>query len=405
MTRSFRSLGALLLLSLLLAACTGTGSPVTPRLLFVTHQPAGGSGWEAVLVVDNGTAVDPRLEYVADTAFALPGEPVAADVTDRAGGRTEVMLLLEASGDDYLLQRFATPDEPVDSLTQLAPTGPAISVRDFLTDAVNGDVTPAELCPQHLQVSRDGRTVVLLNHPESCGSSLERPEILVLDLESGEALSVGGSEAMLEGPVPVIVDQDSDTLYFAVTGTGDVAMDVRSLDDVTVAPPPGSNRVFTDSGQEGHVDMALLADSMVLLSRTGLYSLPLSGSGSSTAVPESGATGLVKDPYGQAGFVAVLRSGRLAVHQTPATPVVETRDVLSLSGTVPPGRATFDSQHYYVYVLHQERIQVADLLDFTAEPEASGTRGSVTSVRIDELGTPGTITWLPAIPPEPVTGP
>lgn len=387
---------------LLLVACTGTMSLQAPRLLVVTY--ASDTDGLVALVRDNGPSnerIPPRLEFLAETATPLAGRAVAADLTNRAGARKELVLLIERGAAQYALAFFNT-----DNLNPLDPVRFERSSDDLELTPLLAEVAVDidAFCLTALQVSHDARFVALLNGGGSCPAEVsDAPELFILDLEEGSAASISKTRDLL--PVRPYLQQGYSTgsedsrLFYLVGSTGESAqlwstpLPLPSVGGSTADGTPGG----TFSGGSSYRDLAPSVAGMLALRSDSVNILPPEGSTSKPLTTKPAAVQFVRDPYGdELTQILVLHDGPqagLSVHRTDtdASPAnARASDATS---------ATVDSERLYAYLLQPGQISIVDLYDVIDDPSNKLLRPGI--FRFDELAdvTPGLITWVPAALP------
>lgn len=381
-----RWLAGPVLLALLLSACTGTVSPQPPRLLFVTH----GNGPYLAALVEDDLAVSPRFSYLAATETVLPGEPVALDVTDRAGSRSQVVLLLETAANTYSVAWFDVagiePDSATELLPDLLPLGPLLAPE--LAD-------PSDLCLTDLQVDHTGTLLALLNVPDTCGGSLAAPSIFVVDTTDDSVRTLAGSVQLL--PSGLYVSQggvsEQSELYWLEGAAGNARLERYPLPGGPVQTA-GDFGAGSDSPEPLQLTRSAGAFVAVQPGRVNL----LTDTASGLAQESSSATRVISDPYVD-GLQALLvlhasSSSRLFVHESlsDSGPTEVKLQANVQHGTVDPGQM-------WVYFPRSGGLVVVDLLEVLegTEENSTGDRHN-----LPELGAPGLITWLEGVlPPSP----
>lgn len=380
-----------LLLLFLLAACTGTQSPREPRLLFVTHEQGGEH--RAVLIEENAFAAagEERLTYLAATELVLPGEPLALDVVDRAGSRSQVVLLLRLQPAGYSavwLDVEAIEPGTAGQLQVLRSVDLASELGGLLPD-------PADLCLVDLQVSRDGTVLGLYNNPRACGGATDaRGNVFILDIGTGTSRSLASSEPLAEAGVFIRQTRDDDELYFLDEAVQAVRLNRVELPD---GPVEQLQRFAEGSDSPPPLQLTFTDGAFVALQRDRVRLLR-DGSSSSLSVPQERSVDLViSDPAGDyLQALLVLQSGassRLLVYG--ASDSDEPEEVTLTSGV---SDGTVDPYQLWVYLLRPGGVDILDLLGLL---EGSGSRPARVSLPAGSLGTPGFITWVDGILPPP----
>ncbi len=388
----------LLLLPLLLftlAACTGTQSPQAPRLLFVTHEQ-GGSFIAALIQEDQraATAAD-RLTYLAATEVVLPGEPLAMDVLDRAGSRSQVVLLLEEAANEYSALWLDVSGVEPGSASALA-----MDLLDLSPLLLPLLPDPVELCLTDLQVSRTGDVLGLFNDPQACGgATLAEPSIFVVDVGQGTARSLAASDSLVRAGVFIrqgTAQADADTLHFLDGAVQSVRLNSVELPAGT-AEAGAAFATGSDSPEPLQLTFTDGAFTSLQPSRLQL----LEGTAPTTLNLPSGwqADMIVADPSGdQLQALLVLRTGpgaRLLVSDTAGSGGPED---LNLSSGVSHGAV--DPYQLWVYLLRPGGVDIVDLLG-VLEESATGSPVGRYSLPAGTLGSPGFITWVDGVLPPP----
>lgn len=394
------------LIPLLLAACTGTSSPQSPRLLVTTY--GSGSGSRVALVLDNGPqqqgAPLDRLEFLADSARPLAGQAVALDFVDRAGARNELVLLLHEGAGQYSLAFLNTA-----GIDPAAPAAFAPSRQPLpLNAALAGLTDPASLCLTDVQVTHDGRFAVLLEGgsaaagPACPDSVTAAPELFLVDLTGvTPPVSINPTADLLA--VRPFLDQavlDTEDQLFYLVGAVQPAAQLWSVSLPLPAFPSDGSPVGTFSGGSSYpLDLAARGreEGMLALRSTSIELLLPDGRNVAAATPATPVR-FIRDPYvNELRQVLVLRSGGYSVHRDPADANPVTGTVSGVTG------AAVDPDRDYVYFLSAGTITILDILDLgdSADPDASSRRPL--PFRVPELESPaGLIDWIPAVLPAPV---
>src|SRR5690625_238831 len=287
-------LGSLLLV--LLAACTGTQSPQAPRLLFVTHELEG--DFIAALIREDRQAqsASERLEYLEATELVLAGEPVALDVVDRAGSRSQVVLLLEEAANRYAVSWLDVRDIEPGTATALSELR-SLELTPLLQPLL-GD--PSELCLSDLQVTREGDTLGLFNDPQLCGVSATdaQPGVFIVDVAAPGARPLAASDPLVRAGVFIrqdAPDSDGERLYFLDEAVGTVRLNRVELPDgaAETAGLFGSGSASPEPEQLTYTDSAFFAR------QPGQLRVLREDTGSTVSLPSGRRADLViSDPAG-----------------------------------------------------------------------------------------------------------
>ena len=370
-----------------LVACTGTSSPQPPRLLFVTH----GTGPYLAALVEDDLAAQPRFSYLADSEVTLPGEPLAMDVTDRAGARDRVVLLLETGSHAYSAAWFDVEGIDPDAVTALAPD--VLALGPLLAPELDD---PNDLCLKDMQVGRTGELLALLNVPADCSGSIASPSILLLDTSDSTVTTLAATVPLLESGLYVRQGDSAtgDELYWLEGGAGQAIIEGYRLPD---GPALGdSGRFAAGSDLPVPLQLTFTAGSFAALQpgRLHLYG----DAATSLALSPSTAGSLIADPFGdELQALLVLHDGSspsLFVHENggDANPTE-----VELPGSVAHG--SVDPLQMWVYFTRPGGLVLVDLIEVLDEAAADpkGVRHT-----IGGLGEAGFITWLEGVlPPAP----
>lgn len=385
MTRSFAPLA---LLMAVLAGCTGTSEPALPVLLAVGFGDETG---EHVALVEDRFPETPReLDLLEDTRRSLAGRAVALDVAERSGERHPLFVLTRDAGRNARLERFATravrPDAP-DAFERLAAP---VDLGALLASAFGEEEA---FCLDAVQVSRNGRFVVLLDAREACGDAEER-HVIVVDLEAdGGARVIHPRDLALSEPVLDArpwLDQEAQRLYYVrddptptlvarpldedappETALGRVILEVplTALDVPTALAPGGDRLIVADDDAYVRVDPGADGD-------------PLEAVNAASRVRQ-----LFALPETLASIVAYRTASTVYAHRDPDE---DDRSSATVSGLVDGAVGPND----FLFVLAPRRIAVLDLLTFAGGEELRVE----TSAQLPELETPRALSWIRAAP-------
>lgn len=390
------------LLLLLLAGCTGTQSPQAPRLLFVTHELAG--EFIAALIREDRQApsTGERLDYLEASERVLPGEPRAMDMVDRAGSRSQVVLLLEEAANDYSALWLDVQDIEPGNVTSLAELR-YLELTPLLLPLL---AEPSELCLSDLQVNRTGDVLGLFNDPQLCGGSVTDAQagVFIVDVAALEARSLAASDPLVSAGVFIRQGQpgsDSDLLHFLDEGVGSVRLNSVELPDGAVIP--GTQAPFASGSDNPEPGQLTFSDAAFIARQPAQLQLLKDGSTSSISLPSGRRADLViADPAGdylQALLVLQRSPGRLFVYGSG-----ESSEPSELTVSSGVSDASVDPYGLWVYVLRSGGVDIVDLLGVL---EGTGTSPAQAVSRFSlppgTLGTPGFISWVDGVlpPPEP----
>ncbi len=380
-----------LCLLLLLAACTGTQSVQAPILLFVTHSEGG---VHRAALVEDAQFSEPRFTYLADTETVLDGAPVDFDVVDRAGARSEIVLLLETGPNDYGAVWLDTEGIVPDTAGELAKARPPVDLTAVLTPEVND---PADLCLTHVQTTHDGGLLALLNNPGagSCPSSVASPSIFLVGADGEFVGELATTRSLL--PAGLFIRQETDDgrdfLNVLDEGVGAARLNEAELPNGVLSE---GSEFARGSDEPVPLDFTYTNGAFVVIQRDFIYT---HGQESRITLPSSANNRIIADPYGnQLQALLVLQTGsgaQLNVFMAGG----ESQTVTGL-GTVSSG--TVEPVQQWAYLLTTAGITTVDLMEVI---EQFGNARPVNRSSIPEIGTPGLITWfqglLPAAPDAP----
>lgn len=375
---------AALALLLLLAACTGTRETQLPTLLVIG---SGGQGSPHLMLVQDlydPTATPPRsLTLVEGSEQPLPAPPVALDVVDRLGRRSELVVLLRDEQEETSLLHFfdVSALDPEDG-NSFVPSRAPVDLTALL--AAEPDVaTP--ICPTEVAAGAEGRYIALLD------SGACRPggiaDIYVVDVVAGKLLfSLSAEHPAVEVlPAGIFVDQETDTLYFAAASLARTEIRSLPLTGADQTTPVGSVEIDPSVVETGAIarvagGIAVVGDNLLALVPVAANSEPQTEP--ATTLPAARA--LIADPAGALEELVVLSQTRAAIHQGPADSEPEE---MRLHG--PPVATTLEPSERFAYLLEPGGVEILDLFPY-AEPPAT----RLLFVEIDGLSEPSVITWV-----------
>lgn len=386
--RRFYWLGLLLLLS----ACTGTQSVQAPILLFVTHSDGG---VHRAALVEDAQFSDPRFTYLQDTETVLTGVPVDFDVVDRAGARSQIVLLLETGANEYEAAWFDTAGIVPETAGELAVARSATDLTGSLAPELND---PADLCLTHIQTTHDGGLLALLNVPGagSCSSSTVAPSILLLTADGTFLRELETSTDLL--PSGLFIRQNTadrlDSLHYLEGAVNRARLSEVQLPDGSRTDgqlfAPGSDVPtphdfnFTDGSF-----VAIQPDSVFIAGQASRIALS----------PSSVNYRIIADPYGdQLQALLVVRTGSGAQLQVFIDG--EAAEPVTGLGTVSAG--TVEPVQQWAYLLTNTGITTVDLMEII---EQFGSTRPFSRAAIPEIGSPGLITWFQGLLPPALNGP
>jgi len=397
-----------LLSALLLGACTGSFEAQTPVLLVVGYEDA--TGGKLALVLDtfgSEGASEDRLEFLPDSVRTLPASPVAYDVVNRAGIRSEVAGLSREdapTGSTAYLSFF--------SLSRIDPENPAAfrETESFLVnefDPVPGTIIDPRFCPVDVQVTQTGAYAALLNDEQVCGIG-RGVSIDILDLRRGRLLEriTEPAAPLLPGGFYLQQTPTQDLLYYAVRDPGGVRVRQVTL------PRPGAvvedelpkrnvaslnvslnRQPFRDLGLVGNVQNPVQAR-LVTLFDESFFEL-----GDYTGTPEVGEPvetpgdnrELILDDTLSTDATLILGANRFSYFPPDAEGEEdgESTFVEAVDAVVEP---TFG----FVYFVLSEEISIFDLRTYTP-----GADLDIAPFPVVGITDPSFITWTQALPLEP----
>ena len=286
------SYAAIVALTALLGACTGSYEAPNPILLVTGYQDATGA--KVALIRDNPSpnARNNRLAFLPQSIRTLPAPAVSYDVVDRERARSAVVVLSRSpqntpSGSTGFLTTF--------SLTGIDPNSPAaFAKRSEVTLNTFQPVTVIPnpiFCADRIQVSQGGDFAAVLNTPSLCGLQAQ-PFIDILDLRNSRLLErLTDVNGVSSSGFYLSQNVTQDLLYYAVTTSGSLELrravlprpgqqfgindTVESTPVISVRTPPGQNDARdlqrAGSGPEERL-VFLFRDSLVNVTNFGVGS-------------------------------------------------------------------------------------------------------------------------------------
>lgn len=374
--RAIRLLATLAMLASL-AACTGTFEETEPLLLVAGVNDASGNP-QVVLIEDRFSPVQStqdRLAVIDASRRALTYPAVDADVTDRNGLRSELVLLAREL--DTAVPRSELRFYSLDGIDPTDPVAFAAS-PEHPTVALTG--TPGGLldtysggpgtCPTSLQASQDGRYVAVLDDRSVCsGVSSDLVTLYLIDVAGPQPSVVFTSGAQPVLPAKPYLDQASpdEHLYYLVRG-------INSMQVYRMTLPNGSSGPYLGLSLPGTDGTVLRADRDVLVSlgSSQLRSIALtSGATANSVGTVDDSRVLAVDDTGTTSQVLVVGQDRTFVHADPSD--ASPAQLLNLYGRA----AVIDPLNRFAYVMRDGVMYIIDLLAV-----AGGSSGNLS------LGTP-----------------
>lgn len=373
-------------LLVLLVACTGTQSVQAPILLFVTHSEGG---VHRAALIEDAQFSDPRFTYLQDTETVLAGAPVDFDVVDRAGSRSQIVLLLETGANDYQAAWFTTDGIVADTAAELAEARAATDLTGSLAGVLSD---PADLCLTHIQTTHDGELLALLNEPGAgnCASSVASPSVFLVAADGEFIRELATSQSLLPSGLYIrqATGDQEDFLFVLDEGVGAARLNELELPDGAL---DAGTEFASGSDIPVPLDFGYTNGNFVVIQPDYLY---VHGQARVSLSPSSGNNRLIADPYGdQLPALLVLRTGSSGqLHVAVAGAATETVTNLGnvSSGTVEPVQQ-------WAYLLTTTGITTVDLMEII---EQFGNANPVSRATIPEIGAPGLITWFQGLLPE-----
>ncbi|MDQ3458609.1 MAG: hypothetical protein M3498_04765 [Deinococcota bacterium] len=323
------ALGALGLLLLGLAGCTGTTAVQPDVLLVVGYSDAAGGKVALVRAETLCTGADPICQeqaVLAGSERPLPAPPVAYDFTNRPRERDELVVLSRAGnvlGGPAFLSFFVSADISPNDPSGFVEARPALELGPGLARTPALQNVELSFCPVHVQVSATGRYAAVLNDSRgACASPTALNSVVVLDLRPGPGLA------------PRIVDVADDNvlpggLYLSQTfaGANDRLFwtqdrgDARILDIPLPRPAGTLPRIVAEiAGTLANpvVDLGAVGPTLIALRPgdflpiTGLPDSPELGDSVDTAL--TNARRLVTQETGRLPSLVLIGTGRIAIH-------------------------------------------------------------------------------------------
>lgn len=378
---------------LLLAACTGTSSPQPPRFLLVTHDSGG--GYVASLLLDDHAATQ-RFSLLTAADTPLAGEPVSSDVVDRAGERSQVVLLLRTAPAKYSAAFLDVAGLELASLTTLDQH--LVDLTPLLAPQLD---KPTDLCLTELQSSHDGAVLALLNVPAVCDAgSLATPSVFLVDAAGSGSLIGEFANTLDLLPSGLYLAQgtpdEADRLYWLEGGVGAARLTQLNLTDHGSSYPAdfstGSDIPVPDDFSFSDGAFTATQGSTIHLLRDTASTRAISSS--------SGRWQVVADPWADQLQALVLlnptSSSRLLVFRGAA-------DSSPFDWAV--GRnvtaATLHPVQLWVYLAYPGGIGTVDLVSVLDGADSSSETRRLYNVT--GLGSPGQVVWLEGVLPAPVS--
>lgn len=399
-----RTLIAVVAVTLLVGACTGTSEERSSTLLIVGVQE--GAEFQLALVEDqaDGTAAADRMRFVADSRRPLPAPAVAIDLTARDTDRSEAFVLTRSVAGTEVnayLHRFSVANVRAEAPSAFDEIGEPLSLVGPDGVLSSTATTNSIVCPSTLQVSRDGRWLLLLDVPAECvASTADFPVVWLLDMAGGAATVLEGSNDVLGAGIYTDQRQDGERGYFLVGGTTNTQ--VFATDFESGRADPFQDRTVAVA-QQDLVAMVGSGDRLMVLTRDSLVgtdlSLPSLEAELGPVPALANARTLVVDQVGRLDSVLVVGASQAELHARVErdAPDPERLTLAAAGATVEPLRA-------YTYVLRPGVIEPLDLYTI-------GQEGGVSSrpFPLPELLLPtgpggrplGAISWIRAADPLP----
>lgn len=386
------------LVLVLLSACTGTRSTRAPTLLLVGYSE-GGAGRlgvvEDTFLTDD--AVANRFRFLS--LAPLPAAPVAYDVSDRGGVRSELFVLSRAgsSAEAYL---------SIFGISSLTPTAegsqPSASLELAYTDLRLPDGMDAiDICPTRLQVSGDGRYLAVMHDLSLCQSGNLNDALDIIDLSASPPAIVRRIENTSVVPDALYLYQSSggQVFYFREEAGGMRLRVLRLADlseEATGAIVAGARKsdgtAVRDLGQVGNELIALQTNRF-----TPIAEFATAPEALEPVTTSSGSRKLVPTNSSSPTAVMVLGSDTFTVHSDSRD---DDPDSATLTGVIDASLEPIGGFVYFV-TDGSDNLPIFDLREY--DP-ASGNLDSNLGTRfgLSQITAPAFVTWAQSVlPPAP----
>jgi hypothetical protein len=414
----------LVIVVLVLNACTGTFEARNPVLLVTSYRDNKGS--HVALIRDSfGESGESggsrnRLQFVPNSVRSLPAPAVSYDIVDRGGTRSSLVVLSRAPTADGTSTGYLTffslsgidPDIPED----FGQTREQVVISPTTIRVVPDTVINPRFCPSNVQVTQTGTYAAVLNEPRLCRLG-GQPHIDIFDLRSEPRISLLQRIGGVAGDgIYLSQSPTQDALFYATNESRSLRLQRALLprpgqtfgsdDTVTVEQVVDVTRItgndFVDLGLSGIPGDERL---VVLFERSLVTVTDFTGTATATAT----ASTPVDTPPNNARVI------RDDLRDTEATLILGTREAQRFT-YVPPSAsddeniepesadvsavdAVIEPTYGFVYFVANRRISLFDLNSY----DASETLPDPTPF-IEGLGPltdPSFITWTQSVPATP----
>jgi hypothetical protein len=399
-------LRGLCLLCLLLVSCTGTFEVEPP--VFVIAGVINDGQAELVLLEDRYRFIndtDSRARFTFFDRIELLAPAIAFDIVDRVNTRSELIVLTRDDDTSYLqffsLLGIETPADFEETTTK------QINLAE-LTDLPED----LDICPTHIQVTRDGNFGAILNDPETCDLTGET-QIILVDLEDETFLSAFGDINFRISPVNLIIDQNNDALYFLRNRA--TSVNLAKLDRANFRNESPDDNVTYASDENNRSDIQRSLDQTDVMRFGSSYAIlnprnagnsvytiaPFSSTATFTNVPTlTNAQSFIPDYTNQYNQVFILSNNRIAIHQNPETTTSPNR----IEGSTTATLGTINTFTDFLYLALDNTLQVFDLLELQDSPGSIvlQTETDDDNAALEKLNDPSILTWVQGIGTETV---
>jgi hypothetical protein len=387
----------LLLLSLIfIVSCTGTPEDEPP--VYVIAGVVNGTQAELVLFEDdykNVSNTSPRFKLFDSEELEAPA--VAFDIVDRINSRSELIVLTRETVDTSFLEFFSL--RGVQEEADFVESDSKQIALSTLTDLPE-DIS---LCPNSIQVTRDGALAALVNNPSLCRVSGSEISILLIDIKNKTFLNEitrNTFDVFPISPVATTIDQNNDTLYFLSTRATDVILNRLSrgqfnTDDLDRDVVSYSDEIDISNPSDF---VKRSSDALILSRSQSIYTYAsLSGDTlENTNIPTLNlGQSFIPDFTHQYHQVFLLNGQRLAIHQDPKATATPNR----IEGSTPARLGTINTFTDFLYLAYDNTLQVFDLFELENSPGsiALETESESDNADLESLNDPTILTWVQGV--------
>ncbi len=387
-------------LALGLAACTGTRSNRAPTLLIVGYSEAA----QGSLAVIEDTfltedAVLGRFLFLGATPL-LGGVPVGYDVSDRAGGRDE-LVVLSREGDTEAAYLSVYP------IDNLNPDPEALQLeasleRPYSELALPGGLSAIDICPTLVQATFGGRFAAVLHDLSLCNSANLNEAIDIIDLDATPPAIVRRIETSSIVPSAMYLYQSggADQLFYFTDEAGGARLRGLSIPGLEER---STGVLIADSFKnEPSVvqDLREIGGELIALQSSRFTPIEAFTSGNATVgeavTTTSGSTQLVPTNSPSPTAVMILGQNTFTVHSSSedANPATTQLNAVVDGSLEPVGG--------FVYFVADaaNNLPIFDLREY--DPELRDLSANLgTSFGVPQLSNPAFVTWAQSVlPPE-----